>query len=165
MLHANSASSHILRLLSLTGALIVAVACENSVNSVAPTGVSSVAAETSASSAGQDKIDICHRTQGRQQFMLLSVAASAVAAHMAHGDGRVGDPVPGAPGTTFGPDCSVVMAPSVIYSNFGPGMTFDTDPAHGWTINGFAGPGVGQQAIAQRFIPAAAATFGARRWP
>jgi hypothetical protein len=52
------------------------------------------------------------------------------------------------------------MASAVIYSNFGPGMTFDTDPTHGWTINGFAGPGVGQQAIAQRFVPAATATFG-----
>ena len=161
MLDANrSASSQLLRLLSLTSALIVAVACENGVNSVAPTRASSVPAVTSASSVSQGKIDICHRTQGSQKFMLLSVAASALDAHLAHGDGRVGDPVPGAPGSQFGPNCSAVMASRVIYSNFGPGMTFDTDATHSWTINGFLSPGVGQQAIAQRFVPAATATFG-----
>jgi hypothetical protein len=44
----------------------------------------------------------------------------------------------------------------MIYSNFGPGMAFDGDTAgHGWTINGFMGPGIGQQAIAEQFTPSA----------
>jgi len=159
MFDPNGSSSRLLRLLSLTGVLVVAVACENGAKSVAPTSVSSLTAAASVASAGQGKIDICHRTQGSQEFMLLSVAASAAAGHMAHGDGRVGDPMPGAPGTTFGADCTASVAPTVIYSNFGPGMTFDTDPTHGWGINGFIGPGIGQQAIAQRFTPAATATF------
>ena len=47
----------------------------------------------------------------------------------------------------------------VIYSNFGPGMAFDTEPFHGWTINGFLGSGIGQQAIAHQFTPAATETF------
>jgi hypothetical protein len=47
----------------------------------------------------------------------------------------------------------------VIYSNFGPGMAFDTDPFHSWTINGFLNPDSGQQAIAHQFTPAATETF------
>lgn len=35
---------------------------------------------------------------------------------------------------------------TVVYSNFGQGMTFDANPLHGWTINGDLGPSVGQQA-------------------
>src|SRR5438046_9685066 len=50
---------------------------------------------------------------------------------------------------------------AVIYSNFGPGMAFDADPFHGWTINGFLGPGIGQQAIAQQFTPSAGYAFRA----
>ena len=146
--------------LLFASALILAVACENGVNSLAPTSASSVPAVTGAYSLSQGKIDICHRTQDGQKFVLVSVAESALDAHMAHGDGRVGDLVPGAPGRRFGPDCSAVMTSTVIYSNFGPGMAFDTDPTHSWTINGFAGPGVGQQAISQRFVPDDTATFG-----
>ena len=47
----------------------------------------------------------------------------------------------------------------VIYSNFGPAMAFDTSPFGGWTINGFLGPAIGQQAIAHRFTPAANEIF------
>jgi hypothetical protein len=42
---------------------------------------------------------------------------------------------------------------TVVYSNFGQGMTFDANPFHGWGINGNLGPSVGQQAISQRFTP------------
>ena len=38
-------------------------------------------------------------------------------------------------------------------------MAFDANPLHGWTINGFLGPGIGQQAIAHQFTPAATRTF------
>jgi hypothetical protein len=48
----------------------------------------------------------------------------------------------------------------VIFSNFGPGKAFDADPFHGWTINGFLGPDVGQQAIANQFMPSVTETFG-----
>ena len=47
----------------------------------------------------------------------------------------------------------IPLEAAVIYSNFGPGMTFDNDPSHAWTINGFLGPNIGQQAIAQQFTP------------
>jgi hypothetical protein len=51
------------------------------------------------------KVDVCHRTSGDNTFFLLSVAPSSVAAHMAHGDGKIGDPVPSQPGMGFGADC------------------------------------------------------------
>lgn len=57
---------------------------------------------------------------------------------------------------------SVVTPPpgwAVVYSNFGPSATFDADPNHGWTINGFLGPDIGQQAIAQQFTPSGDATL------
>jgi hypothetical protein len=40
---------------------------------------------------------------------------------------------------------------TVIYTNFGPGMTFDLNPTDGWGINGFLGPCCGQSAISQQF--------------
>lgn len=42
---------------------------------------------------------------------------------------------------------------SVIYSNFGREMAFESTPSTAWTINGFLGPSIGQQAISQRFVP------------
>ena len=47
----------------------------------------------------------------------------------------------------------------VVYTNFGAGMTFDANPFHGWGINGFLGPGIGQSVISQRFTPASTVTF------
>ncbi len=48
---------------------------------------------------------------------------------------------------------------AVIYSNFGADMSFDANPAHGWTINGYLGPTIGRQAIAQQFTPASRSVF------
>jgi hypothetical protein len=61
-----------------------------------------------------------------------------------------------APNAQLRSDFTVSPPVAVIHSNFGPGMAFDADPSHGWTINGFLGPGIGQQAIAQQFTPSAA---------
>src|SRR5213596_441793 len=66
-----------------------------------------------------------------------------------------------APNARLRSDFTVSPPVAVIYSNFGPGMAFDADPSHGWTINGFLGPGIGQQAIAQQFTPSADYTFSA----
>ncbi len=59
-------------------------------------------------------------------------------------------------------DFGVSEVPRVCYSNFGPGMTFDT---HAWTINGYRGPDTGQQAISNSFIPAIAYRFTDVRIP
>jgi N-acetylneuraminic acid mutarotase len=72
------------------------------------------------------------------------------------------------PVTPGGPDLRASLSgsgASVVFSNFGPGMAFDTDPFHGWTINGNLGPGIGRQAIAQQFTPAADAAFAAAQVP
>jgi hypothetical protein len=63
------------------------------------------------------------------------------------------------PSEPFRPSLSVSAASApVVYTNFGPSMTFDTN--HGWTINGFLGPTIGQQAISQQFTPAISTRFG-----
>lgn len=46
----------------------------------------------------------------------------------------------------------------VIYTNLGPGRTFDTTQS--WTINGYLGPGIGQQAISHEFSPGKSTRFG-----
>ena len=52
------------------------------------------------------KVKLCHRT-GNGRYNLIEVSVSAEPAHRAHGDGQIGDPVPGSPGRVFGAGCSV----------------------------------------------------------
>ena len=55
---------------------------------------------------------------------------------------------------------SSVNAPTVVvYSNFGSGMAFDSNPFHGWGVNGFLSVGTGQQTISQRFTPSSDHAF------
>lgn len=56
-------------------------------------------------SEGQ-KVELCHRT-GNGSYHLISVAISAEPAHRAHGDGKIGESVPGQSGKVFGAGCSV----------------------------------------------------------
>ncbi len=55
------------------------------------------------------KVDICHRT-GNGSFHLINVSQNAEAAHRAHGDGQVGDPVPDMVGFVFDEGCVPVVA-------------------------------------------------------
>lgn len=52
------------------------------------------------------KIEICHRT-GAGFYNLISISVNAEPAHRAHGDGKIGEAVPGMPGKTFGAGCRV----------------------------------------------------------
>ena len=63
----------------------------------------------SLSAAKGAKIDICHKRDG-QGYISINISVNAEAAHRAHGDGQVGDPVPGMPGFTFDEDCVPVEA-------------------------------------------------------
>ena len=54
----------------------------------------------------EPKIEICHRT-GAGSYNLISISVNAEPAHRAHGDGKIGEAVPGMPGKTFGPGCRV----------------------------------------------------------
>lgn len=60
------------------------------------------------------KVDICHRTEGRTPFLLISVASKAVDTHLAHGDGLVGEEVPSEPGMVFDAACNPTPSRHVI---------------------------------------------------
>ena len=55
---------------------------------------------------GEQKVELCHRT-GNGSYHMIEISVSAEPAHRAHGDGKVGEAVPGQAGKTFAADCSV----------------------------------------------------------
>lgn len=80
---------------------------------------------------GQPKETVCH--DGDHGIEAISIAAPAVEKHIAHGDFRPGDPVPGygGYGATFGDDCQPV--PNPVPDSDGDGVADDVDqcPAEG----------------------------------
>jgi len=52
------------------------------------------------------KVQLCHRT-GNGSYHLIEVSVSAERAHRAHGDGQIGDAVPGSLGRVFTASCGV----------------------------------------------------------
>jgi hypothetical protein len=52
------------------------------------------------------KVQLCHRT-GNGSYHLIEVSVDAEPAHRGHGDGKIGDPVPGMTGKVFGANCAV----------------------------------------------------------
>jgi hypothetical protein len=52
------------------------------------------------------KVRLCHRT-GNGSYHEIEVSVNAEPAHRAHGDGKIGDPVPGSPGFFFRVGCTV----------------------------------------------------------
>jgi hypothetical protein len=71
------------------------------------TGSTVVAVEEARSG----KVRICH-AEGTGVFHQIEISESAEPAHRAHGDGKIGEPVPGQPDAQFGDNCRVV-GPSV----------------------------------------------------
>ena len=63
-----------------------------------------VPTETSPDSGA--RVQLCHRT-GNGRYQLLEISVSAEPAHRAHGDGKIGEAVPGMSGKVFGAGCSV----------------------------------------------------------
>lgn len=130
--------------LALLSATVISAGCGAEGNPVAPGGVATGSLVPGSSTvaahrpADDGKLEICHRTQGTTGFMLISVAAIAFEAHLAHGDGRPGDPVPDQPGRTFGSDCQVASA-TIVTIGFsglvGNGATFSTYADSGFTVS------------------------------
>jgi len=52
------------------------------------------------------KVSLCH-SEGNGTYHLIDISADAEAAHRAHGDAKIGEPVPGMAGKTFGAGCKV----------------------------------------------------------
>jgi hypothetical protein len=51
-------------------------------------------------------VQLCHRT-GAGFYVLIEVSVNAEPAHRAHGDGKIGEAVPGNAGKRFGAGCQV----------------------------------------------------------
>jgi hypothetical protein len=102
--------------------LVISAGCQGAAdNPVAPGAAvatpnekTSAFGSESASSLSTAKVDICHSTGRAKHFILITVAESAVAAHLAHGDGHIGDPVPGQNGMVFGSDCTAIPGVPLI---------------------------------------------------
>ena len=52
------------------------------------------------------KVELCHRT-GNGSYHLIEVSTSAEPAHRGHGDGKIGEAVPGSAGKVFAAGCAV----------------------------------------------------------
>lgn len=147
------------RVLLVAAFALLIAGCESRIDSpVAPSATDSAASATIVpdatraspvlASRGSGRIGICHRTEGANPFIPLAVAPSALDAHLAHGDGRIGHGVPGRPGTKFGSDCAPVplVAVTITFSalsgspNLSPFTThvdsgFSVSPASGsWVV-------------------------------
>lgn len=56
------------------------------------------------------RVDVCHQNVDGE-YVKISVAEAAYETHVAHGDGSVGDPVPGRTGYEFDEDCQAAEIP------------------------------------------------------
>ena len=74
----------------------------------------------------EGKVALCH-AEGNGSYHLIDVSLSAEPAHRAHGDGKVGDPVPGQTGRTFDSDCRPV-GPGIDIEKFTNGEAADSAP-------------------------------------
>ena len=97
---------------------VLTTSCGNTTNPVAPApaGPPSLtdASDSTSNRADGTKVQLCHRTGGANPFVPLTVAAAAVDAHIEHGDGRPGQPVPGMAGMTFNADCTFAPPRQVV---------------------------------------------------
>ena len=117
-------------------AIVGAGACSQqsggtSTSASAPLGPAPVAGngsgQSAATASGSNTEVVCH-VRGNGTFAPLSVNPNAVAAHLAHGDGRPLGEVPGSP-AVFTSECEVVA--SVAGTWLGESITFDSNSGCG----------------------------------
>lgn len=81
-----------------------------------------------------EKISLCHAT-GNQRYLSITVSVQAQAAHRAHGDAQVGEPIPGQSGMIFSVDC--VATPAIAALSVTSGfVSFTEDELGGVTLSG-----------------------------
>jgi uncharacterized repeat protein (TIGR01451 family) len=104
--------------------------------SVQVTGASAVIVDEVRSNS---KVSLCHRADSGS-YHKIDVSTSAEPAHRAHGDGKVGDPVPGQPMKVFdqncraaGPEVQIVKSTNGQDANEAPGPTIVVGSAVTWT--------------------------------
>ena len=99
----------------LGASLIALVGCNATSDTTAPTA--NLASESgtglAATGSGSSKVGVCHRTNGANPFILITIAEPAVPAHRAHGDAAIGEPVPVDPSKIFDDSCTPVQPPPV----------------------------------------------------
>ena len=101
--------------MTCTGSGVATVGQYTNVGTVTASSVAGVVKDSNAShyfgeaptQGDERKVELCHRT-GNGQYHLIEVGISAEPAHRAHGDAKVGEPVPGSPGKVFSASCGVV---------------------------------------------------------
>jgi hypothetical protein len=100
---------------------------------------------------GRPHVELCHASKGASGYQRITVADKAVPAHLGHGDGFVGDPVPGQPGMELDAACLPVPSRRVTtvtgswngtsYLFFGLFTVAATGPVDAEaTVSGFTGP-------------------------
>jgi hypothetical protein len=83
-------------------ALLLLAGCD-SVDTLGPEGASP--AIDAAAGAAPARAAVCHLTD-TGDYIKITVSSRAYAAHVRHGDGGIGEAVPGMPGFTFDEDCN-----------------------------------------------------------
>lgn len=63
------------------------------------------------------RVLLCHRTEGTVGYVAIFIASPSVPAHLQHGDGAPGDPVPELPGMVFNDACNPVPANQLLFEN------------------------------------------------
>ena len=86
--------------------LALALAACADVQPVAPRALTPHGAEAAKR---ETKVNVCHHSEETNSYILISIAQPALPAHLAHGDGQPGDPVPRQFGMRFGPDCALLF--------------------------------------------------------
>lgn len=90
--------------------VLFAIGCENNQRTPLEPSVRNGISANRVAALNASKVAICHRTPGLNPFVLISVAPTAVKAHLAHGDGLIGDPVPSQPAMVFDASCVPTLA-------------------------------------------------------